>query len=233
MKTLSAFERALVNSVLAEYGDIPAEELIQTELSDDFILKSQKLIKNSGTRSWYYISNTAKRLLIAAIVMLLLIGSAMAISSIRKELIGFFIKDDGLAYYFTFDMDEYSGAPKILEEIYLPTYIPDGYVLSYYSIFETQKTQLYTDANENLIMIQQTIIKDSPEKSGLRVDMEHSSKEMIDIDGQKILCVNHDNGNHSWIWTDGEYFIHIYVYYPLDNDDLMLIYRGLEKNSVR
>ena len=127
-KQLTPFERALVDSVLKEYADIPNNEDLSDIFSDDFKAWFEMFSKDRGRR--LRVGTVVKRILIAALIAVLLACAAMAIPAIREAVIDFFFHEDEIQIGITFDPEQAATAPDEIETPYTITYFPDNFVLA-------------------------------------------------------------------------------------------------------
>lgn len=124
---MTAFEQAVVDSILAEYKDLPDEDELNENASFDFQHWSIKLIKKTRNPYWYYVNTTVKKVILIAIIFSMLTVTAMAVPSIREAIIDFFFHNHGERYGITFDPIEAEKAPDEIEVAYSPVHLPDAY----------------------------------------------------------------------------------------------------------
>ena len=211
-KTMTVFENALLEKTLQSFDYVPATEEIEHEFSLEFESKSEKLIKKSNSKFWHCVNTTAKKILIAAIIMALLTGTVYAVPALREGLIKIFIHDDGSMYSFSVDRNMIKNAPTEIETAYSLTYIPDGYELANtVAVREGVVSLTYIDENENWIDFTQEIVTQDPRnKLGGLSDSERSKLEHIELDGYEVIRIIHDEGEVELLWTDDEYFFALF-----------------------
>ena len=236
-KTLSTFEKALLDSVLLEFAGVPSEEDIEYSFSQGFEQKAEKLIKKCGTAAWHCVNTTAKKLLIAAIVTALLAGSAMAIPPIREGLLKFFAHNTGVNYYFTVDEDAIKNAPKELEIVYSPSYIPDGYELVDETVCSGFASYTYLTPDGDLLDFTQEKMPDDPNYAvGSSPDAERSKVDYVEIKGYKVIQLIWDQPGDeavSLIWTNEDYFFSIFCTAPVTLDEAKQIFYGIQPDEAR
>lgn len=236
-KTLSTFEKALLDATLLEFAGVPDEDDIDYSFSEGFEKKATELIKKSRSKAWYHVNTTAKKLLIAAIVTALLAGSAMAIPSVREGLLKFFAHDTGINYYFTVDEDAVKNAPKELEIVYSPSYIPDGYELVNETVCSGFASFTYITSDGDLLDFTQEKMPDDPTYDvGPYIDSEEGKIEYIDLNGYKVIQIVSDEPGEetvSFIWTSEDYFFHIFCNAPVTLDEAKQIFYGVEPDEAR
>lgn len=236
-KTLSTFEKALLDSVLLEFAGVPSEEDIEYSFSQGFEQKAEKLIKKCGTAAWHCVNTTAKKLLIAAIVTALLAGSAMAIPPIREGLLKFFAHNTGVNYYFTVDEDAIKNAPTELEIVYSPSYIPDGYELVDETVCSGFASYTYLTPDGDLLDFTQEKMPDDPNYAvGSSPDAERSKVDYVEIKGYKVIQLIWDQPGDeavSLIWTNEDYFFSIFCTAPVTLDEAKQIFYGIQPDEAR
>lgn len=236
-KTLSTFEKALLDSVLLEFAGVPSEEDIEYSFSQGFEQKAEKLIKKCGTAAWHHVNTTAKKLLIAAIITALLATSAMAIPPVREALLKFFVHNTGINYYFTVDEDAIKNAPKELEIVYSPSYIPDGYELVDETVCSGFASYTYLTPDGDLLDFTQEKMPDDPNYAvGSSPDAERSKVDYVEIKGYKVIQLIWDQPGDeavSLIWTNEDYFFSIFCTAPVTLDEAKQIFYGIQPDEAR
>lgn len=228
-KTLSIFEEVLLDSVLLEFAGVPSEEDIEYSFTTDFERKSEKLIRKSRSRYWHHVNTTAKKLLIAAIITALLVSSAMAIPSVREEVMKIFVHDTGINYYFTVDEEAVNNAPKEIELVYTLSYIPAGFAQSNSTFCSDFVSYEYLSPDGEFIGFKQETMPDDPaEDVGPYIDSEESKVEYIELNGYKVIqIVFGEPGDEAvaFLWTNEDYFFTLYctAYEKIDIARHMLI----------
>ncbi|MGM9591489.1 MAG: DUF4367 domain-containing protein [Oscillospiraceae bacterium] len=236
-KTLSTFEEVLLDSTLLEFAGVPSEEDIEYSFSEGFEQKAKKLIKKSGTAAWHCVNTTAKKLLIAAIITALLVSSAMAIPPVREELLKFFAHNTGVNYYFTVDEDAIKNAPKELEIVYSPSYVPDGYELVDETVCSGFASFTYLSPDGDLLDFTQEKMPDDPNYAvGSSPDAERSKVDYVEIKGYKVIQLIWDQPGDeavSLIWTNEDYFFSIFCTAPVTLDEAKQIFYGIQPDEAR
>lgn len=233
-KELSAFQKALLDSALLEFAGVPPEEDIEYSFSEDFEWKSEKLIRKSRSGYWHHVNTTAKKLLLAAIITALLVGSAMAIPAVREGLIKFFMHNTGINYYFTVDEDAIKNAPKELEVIYSPSYIPDGFELIDETICGGFASYTYLTPDGIMIDFNQEKMPDDPNYAvGSYPDSEYSDVDHVEMNGYKVIQFIFDDDSIEFVWTNEDYFFTLYCNTPVTLDEARQIFYGIRPDEAR
>lgn len=239
-KTMSIFEETLLASALSDFSDVPPEEEIDYSFSERFEQKAGELIKKSRSKTWHRVNTTAKKLLIAAIITALLATSAMAIPAVREGLINFFTHNTGINYYFTVDENAIKNAPKELEIMYSPSYIPAEFELTFESQSEAVALFGYTAVNsgtEQSIIFEQEIMPENISQTvGGLIDSERSTIEYLNLNGYKVIQISWNEPGEeavTLLWTDESYFFSIYCKGAKMIDEAKQIFYGVEPDEAR
>ena len=208
----SLFDEAMLDAVLADFSDIPEnEDEIDLEFSPQFLEKSEALVRKTKRRTWRYVNTTAKRILIAAVISVLLATTAMAIPAVRNAIIRFFVVENGPEYKFAFDPEEIANAPKQIETVYFPTYIPEGYHKEedFWSISRGWASAAWEDGShesEWIIYTQDCLPESSDPIAALGLNADDVESEMLTLGNYEVFYVHHLGEAHTYNWTNGAYF---------------------------
>ena len=91
--------------------------------------------------------------------------------------------------------------PRTIEEVYIPTYVPEGYELEYYLI-DTFKARIKWKKGEEYLIYTQVGV--SPSKSSEiynMLDNETGKRTIIQWDDNIVFCHSF-NGNSYYVWID-------------------------------
>lgn len=197
-------DEALLREACRKYDETRMEQLMQSlEMQPVHLFgKQYEKDKNKIIRQYesYSISRnqfggrkiskkTIRILLVAALLLALLVASALAFEPVRHYIFSFF---DGTDIIFNNDQTKDS-----LNESF--TYIPQGYVLEKEEHDRFHNYYLYTDENRNELVI-------STMKNGsvVSINSEDIGYERVEIDGQTGFLVERDTGL-ILTWSSGKY----------------------------
>ena len=222
-KQLTAFQRALVDSVLKEYTDIPDNKNIPDAFSDHFkqwievCRKKNRVGKLSA-------GTVVKRILIAAIIAVLLAGAAMAIPAVREAVIDFFFHEDDVQIGITFDPEQVATAPEEILKPYMVTYVPDEFVL----IVETEERDIiccwWMDESDQWITFTQNTMPDYPEDGyWWGVDAEDSTRRTV-LMGDYLVEIIDAEDNYKLVWTNNEYLFTLELPYSVNEEEMQKIF---------
>lgn len=226
MNNQTPLEQALMEVMLEEFQDIPAEEEIQICVSEAFQKNYGRLRKRSGQHPVGRVRKTVKRGLLIAVIVTALATTALAFSDVRETVIRFFVHNHGNRYDFSFDPEQAATAPKSIEQVYEITYIPAGYELVSESIGLTGVSYYWYDKEHgDYIMFDQTVISGA----GYVPDSDGSEPEERNISGYQVFCIR-DEAN-KYYWTDNSYFYSLYCGNGITEDQMQKIFDSIRENT--
>ena len=222
-KQLTAFQRALVDSVLKEYADILDNKNIPDTFSDDFkqwietCRKKNRVGKLSA-------GTVVKRILIAAILAALLAGAAMAIPAIREAVIDFFFHEDDVQIGITFDPEQAATAPQEIVKPYTVTYVPDAFMLS----VEVEEKEVafywWTNNLDQWITFTQSPMPDYPENGNWwSTDAEDIARRTV-LMGDYLVEIIETQDNYKLVWTNNEYLFTLELPYSVSEEEMQKIF---------
>lgn len=220
---LTAFQRALVDSVLKEYAEIPDAKDLPNLFSEDFQSWADTFQRRNGPKRLRTIT-VIKRILIAAIIAVLLASAAMAIPAVREAVINFFFHEDDNQIGITFDPEQAATAPSEIEVPYTIAYVPNSYT----RMVEVSEKQgayfLWTDSNGALIVFIQNPIPENPEEGKWwGSDAEGSIRKTI-LMGDYLVEIIDGEDNYKLVWTNNKYFFTLELPYSIDETEMQKIF---------
>lgn len=202
----TVFQRALTESVLEGYEQIPEEKTDDSRFSTVFRAWILKMIRKTQSRSWYYVNTTAKKAILIAVIISLLAVTAMAIPTVRKKAVEFFVHEHEERYGITFDSDDMAHAPSHIEVIYLPSYIPEGYWQYDQMITPAGVHLSWKDTEGQRLYYDQCRIPEDPTNDQwIGIDSEGVEQTQIGV-GEYTVTLFTDTEFRIAIWTDNSYF---------------------------
>lgn len=231
-KKLSDFESALLEAALDEFINVPAESEIDIQPSPEFEEKAEDLIRKTKRTGWYYVNTALKRAILIAAIIGALATTAFAVPAIREAIIDFFIEDYGDYFEFTFNPEEAANAPKRIETVFSPEYIPEGYELVLEDISTAGASFLWTNEKDQWICFNQYKMPNDPSNGDwLGLDSEHVTTKSILI-GEYLVFVIHDETFHALIWTDNSYFYRLELDNSISEEERNLIFNSIKTLQV-
>ena len=220
MEASSEFQRALMEAQKEEFSGVPQEDELDVSFSPEFEKNMERLCRGTQRKTWRLVNTTAKRVLIAAILVVLLAMTVVAaVPALREGLIRFFTHDNGVFYSFEFSEEDLARAPETIETVYLPTYIPEGYhLISGPNVDGLLTSVLYQDENEYYAIrySQYALWSDGPIANVdsniptmLGIDSEGAITETAIINGYEVQAIHYNPEEAAnptiYLWTDHEY----------------------------
>lgn len=204
-KELTAFEQAVIDSILAEYKDLPDEDMLSENASIGFQHWSIRLINKTRSSCWYYVNTTVKKVILIAILFGLLTMTAMAVPSIREAVIDFFFHNHGERYGITFDPVEAATAPMQIEIVQFPTVLPEGYTLAEHNITSAMVHGIWADGEGSIICyLQYRLHENATSDTWIGIDAEDVSKT-THIIGEYLVEIVTSQEAYALYWTDNAY----------------------------
>lgn len=226
-RTLSTFEQTLVDCVLEEFKDVPAEDQIDMTFSPAFEAKAQELIRKSERNHWSSGKVFLRKVAIVALISAMLLLTACAVRLIWENIIEFEFFDDGRGYHFYYDEEDIANAPDYIETVYHPTYIPKGYQEVLRDYGHGLSTIAWMNDEEKYISFLQLVLPDDP---GLDYRSSFSSTdsetEWITINQCQVLRIE-DWYSISYVWVTNEYEFNIICPKPLSDEEMIRIFDSI------
>ncbi len=226
-KKASAFQRALTDAALSRYSETLRQDEAPVQLSEQYTAEIEKLTKKTRRKTWKYVNTTAKRVLIAAILLFLLASVCAAVPAIREGLLRFFLHDNGTAFTFEFSQEEIDRAPKEIEQYYAPSYIPPEYTFDYEVYNPNLLWQFYkrNDNADTLRYSQRVLWDTTPEDyteegavKNVGISSTNATVKTEILQGYEVRLIymypeHSDQVEMVFLWTDHEYLYMIDSFY--------------------
>jgi len=179
------------------------EELALTEphaFSGDFNQKMSTLMSSGRKPYLRYINTVGKRAAVILVAVIMALTVAFSVKAIREPIIDFIIKTYKTFTTIFFDADDgiEKPYPDIIEDVYLPEYMPKDYIMVEHKNYLSHVETIYSDGNDDLIFEQYMAVV------RLGVDTESVELEEIIINGKVLLFFSNKGMNHL-LWTDDTY----------------------------
>ena len=225
--TLSTFEQALLDCVLEEFKDVPAEDEIKMEFSPAFQVKAQELILKAEKNHWSSSKVFLRKVALVALISAMLLLTACSIPAVREAIIEFFFKDVGTHYEFTYDPENIADAPTAIETVYCPTYIPDGYVEQMIDYHVAAVTCFWITEDGRYLNFEQVLLPEDPlsGESG-HINSEGAEAEWITVNNCPVLRIE-DKEWLSYVWVTNEYEFSIMCQKPISDDEIMKVFDSI------
>ena len=132
-----------------------------------------------------------------ALVCLLSFGLAMTVEAAREYVQGFFTEIFGEWLHVSHREDVVLNSPETIEKQYLPTYLPDGYVIQEQKERTTFVTTIWTSPDGKTIQLGQWV---------LRADINFKAHNTVEVQIGDVRALYQTSGNkHVYYWSTEEY----------------------------
>ena len=224
----SVFQKALTDSVLKEYAQISNDITDDSHFSPAFRTWTLKTIRKTQRRSWYYVNTSAKKVILIAIIISILAITAMAIPTIRKKVIEFFVDEHEDHLSITFNEKDVLDAPDRIDVVYLPCFLPDGYYQNDQTITSSCTCFSWQNAEEQQILYSQSLIPENPnDDQWIGIDSEDVVRSQINI-GEYQVTLFTDANFQIAAWTDDSYFYTLHMPPDISLDTMEQIILSIE-----
>ena len=215
-------KRALLE-VCARYAEnaelAPKEEAY---LSPRLTKNMGKLMKDRAKSYWKLVNTAAKRAVAACLAAVILAGAMMSCRPVREKVFDFF-RNVYEAYTEIFFGDEARrDAPKVIEEIHMPAYIPEGYEMVKEPEIEPNDYRVYSEwrnSEGSYIKLYQNLLS-----TKTVLDTESADVELLD--DMRAMIVSKGN-DIIVIWKGDEYAYRI-ASTGLDKEEVLNIIKSIE-----
>ena len=212
-KDLELFRQAIDEGISNRFDKLAAACTEEIVCSEKHNLAMRAIIygKVDTKRTW---SPRMKRIVAILVAAALLLTSCGIIfrNEIREVFEEFFVK-------LSFDSDDYN---KTIEEIYVLTYLPEGYALEKENISNTVVTYIFVNSTNDRLFFEQRVI------NGSDFIIDNESGYSIIQENEKYKVYYRFTGEtHIYIWNDEKYSMSIKSSVQLSNEDIILLFNGI------
>ncbi|MBE6664612.1 MAG: DUF4367 domain-containing protein [Ruminococcaceae bacterium] len=211
-----AFE--LSDQVYLEKHPPTEEEIVY---SKEYLKYMSRLIRKMRSPIRRFFITSGKRAVGIAAALMIFFGSVtvMAEGSVLHWVSEFY--ESYVKIYF--EDDDVQKAPSTLETIYMPTYIPEGYILKQ-CLTETEWNQItWENELKKRIILYQTILD-----SQITIDNENSNFQTLFVDDLKI-AISFAQDKKSYFWNTNEYFFSLITSKDISDEEIILIIKSIQK----
>lgn len=235
-KKLTVYDAALTQSVLDLFSDIPErEEDISISFSEKFERDSHRLIGKTRRKRRRYVNSTTKKLLIAAIIISLLSASFFSTGTIvEPEQDGSYIFNmtsvaygDYYHYEFYFDQEIVDAAPDVIQDVYFPTYIPEGFIPQHRRAVDDRVSAAWETVTGTRISYRQCVFFDNEWRESISYDPENDVAGVFDLGDFEVFRFKNSRGI-SYFWSDHLYYYELQVDTGVDEETMQKIFESIE-----
>lgn len=212
---LELFKQALNEAVSNKFDNIAANCTEEIACSEKHNLAMRAIVYGKGDtkRIW---SPRMKRIIAILVAAALLLTSCGIIfrNEIREVFEEFFVK-------LTYSSD--SNSTNRIEEVYVLTYLPEGYYIEKENVSYTATKYKFVNSNDHYIYFEQSILKGS----NFNIDSETGYSKIIEIE-ERDVYYRYTKEFHSYIWSDDKYVFVLKTNANLQNEEIELIINGIK-----
>lgn len=213
-KDLELFRQAIDEGISNRFDKLAAACTEEIVCSEKHNLAMRAIIygKADTKRTW---SPRMKRIVAILVAAALLLTSCGII--FRNEIGEVF---EELFVKLSFDSDD--DYNKTIEEIYVLTYLPEGYALEKENISNTVVTYIFVNSTNDRLFFEQRVINGSD----FIIDNESGYSIIQEIEKYKVYY-RFTGETHIYIWNDEKYSMSIKSSVQLSNEDIILLFNGI------
>lgn len=223
-RELTPFRRALLDSVLTEYADIP-DEHVEAPFSDRFLEKMDGILQPSKGVLTFRTRRVIRAILIAAILIALLAGSVMAIPGMQQWFTGIIFTRGEDWIEITVDQELAARSPQTIETIYELGYIPEGFTVELNSLRKHNKHYSWSNSDSELLCFDQHVIRREDSSGGINItfgdeDDPIETRKMGNYD----VNIVHNRYGKKYIWIGEGYWFYLDMPSSLDEATMEKIF---------
>lgn len=211
---LELFKQALNEAVSNKFDNMAASCTEEIACSEKHNLAMRAIVygKTDTKRVW---SPRMKRIIAILVAAALLLTSCGIIfrNEIREIFEEFFVR-------LTYSDDNVDG--NTIDEIYVLTYLPEGYNLEKEIISNTLINYVYVNPNGYKVYFEQRVL----DGSYFFADSESGYSKIVDIEEYEVYC-RYNSHNYIYIWNNDKYLFSIMSNQKISNEDIVLIIDGI------
>lgn len=228
-KSYSVFQQALLDALLADYQNLPPEDAITEPFSDTFLLWGEKCIRWSKSNHFRTIS-IVKKLVIAAIIAALMVGSVIAYPIVRDAVIKYFFTAHEERIGIVFDPVQAATAPREINEIYCVGYVPPEYVPMGEDITPAAATYFWVTETGQYMIFTQTLIPENAEDD-TRLGLDTDAVKETVLMGEYMVDVVRNPEMNQLVWTNNAYFFMLEVPVDIQLTEIEKIFLSISLSS--
>lgn len=168
------------------------------------------------------INAPCKKAIAACLSIIVFAGAIMGCKKIREPIVEFFSDVYEKFTEFFFGDEDKETASKVIDEVHMPTYLPEGYELVEDISFTNEPKEvciIWKNENDDKIFLYQNVLTNN-----LILDTENATLTTIDSDS-KIAIIQKDNHTYAF-WNDRIYSYMLVC--NLSEDELIKIVKSIK-----
>ena len=199
-----------------EFAAVPPEAELDYTFSPRFERNMRRIIRAQAYGYWMLVNTAAKRVAIAAALLILLLTSVMAIKPVRERVIQFFIEVYEDYFEIHFGEEESWDLPERTEPMvrYTLTELPEGYEETQYVVFEHILWTRWKNEEGYTISLRQ--------ETGTQELILDSNMPMTTIVHNELQITTwSENDTDIYIWEEDGYLFHLAVYETVSEEEVL------------
>lgn len=225
---MSELKEAFREAARRQFAMVPAEGELDWVFSPRFERKMRRIIRAQAHGYWNLVNTTAKRVAIAAAIIVMLLSSVLAIKPVRERVIKFFIEVYEDYFEIRFgeeEKDDIDPTPKPMVR-YTLTELPEGYEEVRYVEFEHLLWTEWQNDEGSGITLQQ-----EPGTNEITLDnidglLQNIGSENLNISYQKNI------NSTTFVWNQYEYVFYLNVHEKVTTEEILNMINSIDKFEI-
>ena len=213
------FKQALTEGTVRKYNKELSRCDTDDTVSERYRKAMKRIIKNAGKQSTAARGKgtVKKRVIAVLIAAALLLAGGLTVYAKRDAIVRFVtqIFDGYTKGSYREEPGNEDAAPEVIEQEYMPSYVPKGYELANHIFDDTLNRIEWLNADEEYLIFSQNLIG-----ANYAMDNEHSTFEIKDIGEYSVHILKHENAGSIYLWTDEKYSYSIRCTDNLPQDEI-------------
>jgi len=193
-----------------EYADV--SELYNFKFSNHFESRMERLIRNEKSIIWHLVNTRKKRLVLLAAVLIMLIGTACTVPSIRGKIADFFLDLFGDHYEVIISGE----TTNTIEHEYTFSTLPDGFTEYFTKSDNLDVEKSYIDEQDRTWELSQS----TTESLAFDIDSERGKVQKTTINGNTVYLYMSDTDSIA-VWIDNGYLLTLHCNSNVDNNSMI------------
>lgn len=163
--------------------------------------KMSHLIKSQQKSVWHCFNTPLKKTLAACLAIVIFASAIMGCCQIREPIVEFFTEVYEQFTEFFFRIEDKEAASKVIEEVHMPTYVPEGYQRMENICFTNEIKEVCTvweNENGDKIFLYQTVLT-------MKTTLDTENANTLTIDDNRKIAIIQKGENTFVFWNDNAY----------------------------
>lgn len=224
---MSELKEAFREAARRQFAMVPAESELDWAFSPGFERKMRRIIRAQAHGYWNLVNTTAKRIAIAAAIIVMLLSSVLAIKPVRERVIKFFIEVYEDYFEIRFgeeEKDDIDPTPKPMVR-YTLTELPEGYEEVAFMELEHMIWTHWRDNDENSISLNQ--------ETGTQEIISNHQEDNQDTIILEGLTIVHQKEYETdvYLWEQNGYVFALNIHEDVSTDQALKLISSLEEKT--